>query len=154
MSPNKLPQCIHRRVGQILGRKGQGTLKSSFPNPLTQHHHMTSYGPRTVQYSTQGSQQPFQDHQGGHVHPCSGPYPQQKPGEVPASAHMGQSSAGISYTTVQAIQPSSPPTQPLKPPTGSPTIPPPADHIGRGTHTFLVSIHARSNTTPNTPKHP
>ena len=109
VSPNKLPQCIHRRVSQILWRKGQGTFQSPLPHPLTQHHHRTSYGPRTVQYSTQGSQQPFQDHQGGHVHPHSGPYPQQKPRKVPASTHMGQSSAGISYTTVQAIKPPTPP---------------------------------------------
>ena len=29
--PNKLPQCIYRRIRQILGRKGQGTFQSPLP---------------------------------------------------------------------------------------------------------------------------
>ena len=115
------PSAYIGESGRFLGERVKKHFKA--PHPLTQHHHRTSYGPRTVQYSTQGSQQPFQDHQGGHVHLCSGLYPQQKPGRVPASAHMGQSSAGISYTTVQAIQPSSPHPTHLNPPTGSPLYP-------------------------------
>ena len=70
---------------------------------------MTSHGPRTVQYSAQRGQQPFQDHQRGHVHMHSGSNPQQKPGKVPAAAPMGPPSTGICHTAAQAFQPSNTP---------------------------------------------
>ena len=53
--PNKLPQCIYRRISQILGRKGQGTFQSPLPHPPTQYHFRTSYRHRTVQHRTQRS---------------------------------------------------------------------------------------------------
>ena len=94
--------------------------------------------------SAQENQQPFLDHQRNHVHTCSGPNPQQKPGKVPTPTHMGPSSTCISYTAVQAFQPSSTPPPP-KPPTGSSPhhpplslvtilVPPPTVHLGGGTY--------------------
>ena len=38
--PNKLPQCLHRRIRQITGRKGQGTSQG----PLPIHLHSTTTG--------------------------------------------------------------------------------------------------------------
>ena len=89
---------------------------------------------------------------------CTGPNPQQEPGEIPAPAHMGPPATSITYTVVQAIQPSSalcplpkpPPLLVLTPPIDHLNVPPTV-HLGGG-KISLVSIHARSNTIPNTPQ--
>ena len=117
MPPNKLPQCLHRGIRQITGRKSQGTFQGSLPHPPTQHHHRTPSGPRTVQHCPQRCQQPVHDHQGCPVHTCAGPNPQKEPRKVPPTAHMGPPSNGISVPAVQAFQPSNytypPPISPL-----------------------------------------
>ena len=47
----------------------------------------------------------MQDHQGGHVHMCSGPPLKQELGKVPTPAHMGSPITSITNTTMQASQP-------------------------------------------------
>ena len=63
----------------------------------------------------------------------SGPNPQQEPGKVPASTHMGPPSTYISDPAAQAFQHLLPPY--LKPPTGSPL--PSHCPSSKGAHTFL-----------------
>ena len=144
MLPNKLPQCLHRRIRQITGRKSQRTFQGPIPYPPTQHHHRTPNGPRTVQHC----QQPVQDHQGSHVHTCSGPNPQQEPMKVPATARMGPPSNGISHPAVQAFQ-SSNYTHPHLINSLLVSSHPPAAHTGRGT--YFHSKYTFGHTSPLTP---
>ena len=104
MAPHNLPQCLYRGVRQNFRRQGQGTFQSPFPYTPPQYHHRRPHGPQPIQYYAQGSQQPFQDHQGGYVHLCTGPL-KQKRWKVPASAHIGPPPPGISNPSVQANQP-------------------------------------------------
>ena len=98
------------------------TLQSPLPHTHTQLHHRPSHGPQPIQYSSQGSQQPPHDHQGGYVHPGTGPPIKQKPWKVPASPHMGPSTSGIT-NTFSTSQPTYHPTsQLLKPPYWFPTL--------------------------------
>ena len=80
---------------------------------------------------------------------------EQKPGKVPASAHMGQNTTGNTNVTAQAFHP--PPPYPL-PPTRTPTLPSPHPPLLPPNHslkvggpcTFLVSIKCKGITPPNT----
>ena len=61
---------------------------------------------------------------------CTGPYHQQEPGKIPAAAHMGPSSPGISNPELQANQQSNQPNHYyLTPPIGSPQPSPLLLHI-------------------------
>ena len=126
MPPHKLSQCIHRRVRQNIRGQSQGTLQSPLPHTPSQYHQRTPYGPQPIQHSAQGGKQPFQDHQGGHVHPWVQDPPKQKPWKVPASVLMGPPPPGISNPSAQANQSTNQPTlQPCNTPYWFPLFPPP-----------------------------
>ena len=91
---------------------------------------------------------------------CSGPHPQQEPGKVPATAHMGPPPPGISNPAVQANQHSNQPNHYyLTPPTGSPnllpfsnTSPSPTAHHGGGcTIFFYFFTYGKYMCIPNAP---
>ena len=105
-----------------------------------------------IQHSAQRGQQPFQDHQGIHVHLHSGPNPQQEPWEIPATSHTGPPPSSFTNLAVQAFQPSN--YTHFQPPTGSPHSPPTV-HTGRGTYfygkyTHLSTIHPLHPQYPHT----
>ena len=111
---------MHRRIRQNTRRWNQGTFQGPLPHTPTQLHHRPSHGPQPIQYCAQGSQQPSQNHQGGHVYLCRGPPTKQKPWKVPASPRMGPSTSGITNTSAQANQPTIQHHNHLNPPTGPP----------------------------------
>ena len=90
---------------------------------------------------------------------CTGPHPQQKPGKVPAAAHMGPSPV-IPNSTVQANQHSNLPNHYcITPPTGSPYLlpfphftPSPTTLRGRGCRiSFYFFTYGKYTCIPNTP---
>ena len=147
MPPNKLPQCIHRRIGQITRWQSGRNISRHLPQS---HLYCTTTGhpmdPEQFNIVHKEVNSFSRDHQGDHVHPCPGPNPQQKLGKVPTAAYMGPSTTGIIYSAAQAFQapPSHPPKHPL------PEQVPPTTHTGA--YTFLCKYPMlRSNTTPNSP---
>ena len=146
--PNKLPQCMYRRIRQILGRKGQGTFQSPLPHP-----------PYTVPLQdilwTQNSSTYYTKMlttiPGPLRRPCS------SMSRTLPSTETWESTNFHTYGTIfyrHLLHYSANLPCPLPHPPTCPTGPPPAAHIGRGHILFLVGIHARSNTTSNTPKTP
>ena len=137
--------CTSSYIGQSDRTLGD-RIKEHFKDPHTppQFHHRPSHGPQPVQYSSQGSQQLPQDHQGGYVHLGTGPPSQQKPWKVPASPHMGPSSSVITNTSAQANQPTNQPHSYLTPYWFLPPIPTSPANIMVGAHQFffpMVSTH-------------
>ena len=129
------PSSCIGESGRTLGDRIKEHFKAPSPHTPTQLHHRPSHGTQPIQYSSQGSQQPTQDYQGGHVHLCTGPPIKQKPWKVPASPHMGPSTSGITNTSVQANKPTIQLYSFLNPPTW---FPPPSNYF----HTSPINIMA------------
>ena len=111
----KCPQinCPSAYIGGS-GRSLGERIKEHFKAPSPIHLHSTTTGHPMDPEQFSIVQKEVNNHSRTIKEAMFIPNPQQEPGEIPTPTHIGPPATSISYTAVQAIQPSSAPNPPPK----------------------------------------